>query len=537
LIMSQESYELKVYPLAEEEFIGMVNVQETPVSDQDASLVETVIILDRSGSMGDAARRVTNEIIPLFLSKLSYDEKQVIHFITFDSVSELYSKRIEELKSLAIKARDGTVMAPVISKCQQLLETFDQRKPIRLLIVSDGEVSDIEETQSASSAFVEFLKNHDFSINSQAIRLFTSTSQPDTTALASFLQINNTTTSRLVDISPSDTNDAIADKVADLFRSDNLANGRVLISKDKIFIKYPWESKTTDRLTLTPGDNLFWLNADPKGEISIGEHPVKMEMQQPITLHQFQDLMKEKLDNIVDQMRILKVVGTEETEETVAKMFEYFSETEKDLMMKSSSQNVQHSKVTEILEVVANDEMVKTLCSKQKAEYLRQNNEPIAEQQQSPPRDETDEQIYECLQTLTEELNVMQVKLENIKEESAEQVEHFSLVDEVGIADIGSDEEESLGKEELKEKLENIKEEPKQVQNLLPADEIENADIDSASGSADTGEERDKPTLLERMEQSLRLGVVIEKSSNKKVFWSAIAIPLIAMFIFKMSHH
>jgi hypothetical protein len=370
--MSQNSYELKVYPLAEEEFIGMVNVQETPVSDQDASLVETVIILDRSTSMKDAARRVTNEIIPLFLSKLSYDEKQVIHFITFDSVSELYSKRIEELKSLSITARGNTVMAPAVVKCQQLLEKFDYSKPIRLLTISDGEVSDIAQTENAASVFVEFLKKHDFSINSQAVRLFTSTSQPDTTALASLLQINNTTTTQLADISTSEINDSIAEKIADLFRNDNLANGKNLTTKYKIMIKFPWEFSESAHLTLTPGENLFWLKAVPTSAIKVGEHPVKTVMQQSLTLLKFQDLMKEKLDYIVDHMRILKVVGTDSAENTVRRMLEYFEKKEDELIKKSNFPSVHQKKITKVLNVIAKDENIKTLDPAQKAEYLRQ---------------------------------------------------------------------------------------------------------------------------------------------------------------------
>lgn len=363
---------LKLYPLTDDEFIGTVKVQQTP--KQDTSLLETVIILDKSGSMGDQARRLTNEIIPSFLSKLSYNEKQVIHFITFDSVSNLYSKRIEEMKSLTISGNGGTTMAPAVGICQQIFGTFvnDYGKPIRLLTISDGEIGDMNETEKAAETFVKFLAKHDFTISSQAVRLFTSSSQPDTRGIASLLQVNNTTTSHLLDISSSESNESIAEKIADLFRGDNLANSINLTTKNKIVIKFPWEpTNTSSNLALTPGDNLFWLKAVPSNEIKISGKSIEVALEIPLTMLKFQELMKEMLDYIVDQMKILKVIGTEATEKKVQNMLEYFEKTEDNLIKKSNFPSLHQKKISKVLALIADDKNIKNLDQAQMAEYLR----------------------------------------------------------------------------------------------------------------------------------------------------------------------
>jgi Mg-chelatase subunit ChlD len=159
-----------------------------------------VIILDKSGSMRDEARRVSNEIIPLFLSKLGYTPDDQVTLILFDTECEMYTLPIQNVRSLPVMAYGGTEMAPAVWNCQRVFELSDDSKPVRLLTISDGQVQDQVETEMAAARFVEFLKTKNFTINSQAVRLFTSSSQPDTTALCSLLLLNNLTTSQLTDI-------------------------------------------------------------------------------------------------------------------------------------------------------------------------------------------------------------------------------------------------------------------------------------------------------------------------------------------------
>lgn len=485
--MPQESFEIKIYPLADKKFIGTIKVDEN-LEAQDASLVETVILLDRSYSMGESAKRVANEIIPLFLSKLHYSETQVIHFITFDSKTELYSKQIKELKSLRITARDGTVLATAIEKCQQLFGTFSKGKPIRVLTISDGEVSDIEEAQTAATKLVEFLKLHDFSISSQAVRLFTSSNQPDTTALASLLQINNTSTPRLIDISTFETNNSIAEKIAVLFRYDNLAHGRTLNSTEAIFIKLPWESTASSQLTLAPGDNLFWLKSFPSDEMKVGESSVNVITQQPLTLEKFQKLMRKKVNKITEHMKILKIVGTDEAEETVAQMVEYFKKTEEELMVKSESPEAQQKKITEVLDIIASDDFVKDFDAAQKADYLRQETED---------GDDT-VGLFIDLSDHEEEEEVQELMQPEEKMNDNVPVLDESIINALLM--------KTMSRQRL---MEPIEEEFEEIKSELPS-------------------------FVQQMNQ-LKLRWDSEEDLKKKKFLLAFAIPLLALIVFKMS--
>lgn len=373
----RNEYELKLHPIVEEEFIGTIEIDESSKKNAETmSSIETVIILDRSGSMADAVKRVSNEIIPLFLSKLSYESHQSIHFMTFESKCELFLVTVERMKSLPIRAQGGTNMAPAVRKCEEIFKAFDKSKPIRVLTVSDGQVSDSREAEKAATEFASFCKDSNFSINSQAVRLFTSESQPDTTALCSLLQINNTTSSHLTDISTSESNEVIATKIADLFKDDNLLHGQNLSSKDENIMKFPWESNTS-QLTLVPGVNMLWLKGLPSEDLKIGDESVKVHMQSPVTLLKFQSLIGQKLEFIVDHMKILKVVGTEEAEKDINRILEYFERTEETLTKKSTMVKYFNAdpghkkKISSLLTSIAEDKNVKNFDSAQKAEYLR----------------------------------------------------------------------------------------------------------------------------------------------------------------------
>lgn len=379
--MASSKYECKLYQLDKEEFVGSIkideNVSQADQANNASKHIETVIILDRSGSMGDTARCVTNEIIPLFLSELSYKPTDNIHFITFDSTAQLYSVTVDDMECLPITAMGGTNMAFAVIECQKLFASFTSDKRIRCLTVSDGEVSDPDDTKIAANELVEFLKTRSFSINSQAVRLFTSSNQPDTTALSSMLQLNNTTKTSLVDISTWESNEVIAKKFADLFRSDNFSKGQSMNIESSNIQKFPWEDNQSSQLTLTPGENLFWLKGAPSGDFKVGDTPVEIAQQEPMTLLKFQSLMEEKLDYIIDHMKVLKVIGTEEANEEVEKMVNYFEKKETQLSEKSilvkyfKMKSVFRSKITKVLKTIAEDVSIKDLNSAQKAEYLQ----------------------------------------------------------------------------------------------------------------------------------------------------------------------
>lgn len=387
---NSKPYELKLHPMGEESFIGTIDIDANPSeTSEPPSNIEMVVILDRSGSMGDSVPRMANQIIPLFLAKLRYESRQTVYFITFDSKAQIFTITIERMKSLLIRAQGGTNMEPAIKKCVEIFEAFESGKSIRVLTISDGQVGDQKETAKVAGEFSYFCSSKNFSINSQAVRFFTSEVQPDTTALCSLLQINNVTKSKLADISSKESNEVIATKIAELFINDGLTDNKKLKMDSNAIMKFPWESSTAAaEINLNTGKNLFWMKEKPPKDIKIDDIPVEIKIQPQLTLKKFQALMVDKLDFIVNHMKVLKVVGTEDAKKAVLEIIDYFKKTESDLTENSTL--VKHfkvkalhkNKISDFLTKIAENEEISELNSAQRADYLRESQIGICE---NPP--------------------------------------------------------------------------------------------------------------------------------------------------------
>ncbi|CAF4883686.1 unnamed protein product [Rotaria sp. Silwood1] len=93
--------ELFLYP-NENGFIGKLTLNLSDDSNINESLlsksnVYTIVILDRSGSMGNSVPRFVNEILPLIFKSLNYDNNDIITLITFDSTPNKYTIPIKQL--------------------------------------------------------------------------------------------------------------------------------------------------------------------------------------------------------------------------------------------------------------------------------------------------------------------------------------------------------------------------------------------------------------------------------------------------------
>lgn len=217
---------LKVFP-SNNEFIGEFTVRDDQNEAETSKTIQTIIILDRSGSMGRTVERVTTKIPPLFFSKLSYRKLNQIFFITFKTSTDLHAKVVADFPSIQICSGGGTIMEPAVHKCKEIFEELDSDMPVRVLTISDGEIADQMKTSVAADGLKTFLETKSFFINSKAVRLFTSGSQPDTTALCSLLQINNAIPKSLVDIVVTESDDYIATKMAELFMADNFEKTKI----------------------------------------------------------------------------------------------------------------------------------------------------------------------------------------------------------------------------------------------------------------------------------------------------------------------
>jgi Mg-chelatase subunit ChlD len=385
---------LKAYPLRLSEFIATVNIGKNEFSSvkHQKPSVETVMIIDRSSSMSGHFHAVITRVLPEFFKLLSYDPNDKIHLITFDSSVEKATYQVKDFETLEIHSRGCTYMAPAIEKLHEHLSQISTDKFVRILTISDGEVHDQANVTTASARIYRYASSIDAQINSQAVRLFTSSCQPDTTALCSLLQLNNATPSTLLDIPASTAPKEIAALMEKLFHNDISNKTSQITADSQIFFKNPWDSAPTDSLWLHSGENIFWIK-----ELPTASHNIKIDMEQlreikvetELTLGGFHALVEQKLEFIVNHLKILKIVGTKEALETVSKIVEYFDQQESILQYQKIAKERAgvdselsmrcqrivaraNKKISLILAELANDDKVSELNSAQKADYLRQ---------------------------------------------------------------------------------------------------------------------------------------------------------------------
>jgi hypothetical protein len=328
--LEEEKSNIKLHPVDDNELIATVNID---AKNRGVDAIQTIIILDRSLSMGDQARRLTNDVIPEVLKKMSYDDKKSLNFITFDSIGDSFVATVNQMRTLPIECRGCTNMATGVVIAHKIFETLDPTKPVRLLTISDGIIDDREETEQAANALYNFLEGKNFSINSQAVRFFTSANQPDTTALCSLLRLNNVAKCQLLDLCVRETNDIISTKIAELF-DDGFSGSKVLKSKEKNIMKNPWDRETTDSLRLMPGDNVFWVIGIPKEDFELEDEVIDKVMQPQLSVAEFQIIMEEKMEHIIDHMKILKIIETTEANETISRILKYFMSREEELFIR-----------------------------------------------------------------------------------------------------------------------------------------------------------------------------------------------------------
>ena len=356
------------------------------------SNVSTIVILDRSGSMGNSVPRFVNQILPSIFQSLNYSDNDPITLITFDSTANKYTIPVKQLGSFAIKCQGQTYMAPGIVTLTSFIrnELPKDCHNLRILTISDGEVQDQANVQTQASQLAALIKN-DYIINSQAVRLFTSSSQPDTRAVSSLLQLNNVSNVNLLDLKTTLTNMEISATIASLFSGDSLNRHAILKAEEVILKSNPWQTQSSNTLSLFPGENLFWLSQLPKGDLTIGEIKVNIHMQEGLTVDTYERLLKSKIEYYINQLKILKIVNTGESQKEISDIMNYFQTIESSLLSSEEDVSVllndsslrarlQYLKSTIVrkkksfvmrMSQIANDDKVSQLNSAQQADYLR----------------------------------------------------------------------------------------------------------------------------------------------------------------------
>ncbi|XP_037041145.1 uncharacterized protein LOC119077886 [Bradysia coprophila] len=363
--MAKYVNEMNLYPL-DGQYVAQINVPNGSASTSHFK-TETVIILDRSGSMGDAVERIVRQVLPKFFKNLQCQDNDSFHLIAFDDEVEYYEVKISELSTFDMYARDGTYMYETVKKLSELFEVFHQKQVelLRILTISDGEISDTEDTIRAADRLATFVKKFNISVNSQAVRWY---GKADTTALCCLLQLNNVTKSNLVESCYEEGVDATAKIWADLFAGDKLMTDLVLKGDKDIFLKNPWDTEATNNLRLQSGENVFWCKEKPT-DLKIDTKSVKKTVNTSITYEKLQQLLYERIDVVIDHMKMLKIIESSSAQETMKLILDYFKRIEKEV----PPTGAEGFKFSDIIESILKDEKVKHLSDAEKAEYLKES--------------------------------------------------------------------------------------------------------------------------------------------------------------------
>jgi hypothetical protein len=347
------------------QYISSINYKPPPNRPQVTTKPEFIIVLDRSGSMRDSVRRIVTEILPIFFKRLGYDDTDSIHLLTFSDDDEYSLTPVNGLTSMTTFDQGGTCMFPAVRRLTSLFQAFEESsvEALRILAVSDGLISDQDGTEKAASELAKFAKSFSISINSQAVRW----EQPsaDTRALCSLLQLNNVKPAQMLDTKLLMPNEDIAEAWARLFLDDQLTTGTTLTSREKVFLKNPWDEEATAKVRLQNGSNTVWMTQMPS-DMKVDDAPVSVsEAREELNYETLYELMKEKYNYVVNQMKVHKVVSTRESVVTMHRIVTYFKRVEIEVRAPAGTKMF-----SKLLEDIANDKNVAFMSPEELKAYL-----------------------------------------------------------------------------------------------------------------------------------------------------------------------
>ena len=395
--------QLEVYQSLDN-YIGKVYISNDLVKQNIShSKLGTIVVLDRSGSMGSTFFKLMNRILPNIFRKLGYHEDSpVISLVTFESKVEVHETTVGGFSKLKLSSQGETYMAPAMYQVEDIMTNWIayHHNNYRILAISDGELNDQNETVIAAEKVKAVIKKNKFNVNSHAIRFFTSNDEPDTRGLSSIMQYNTITSPSLKDVTIGMSEEEIVDIIYPLFANDGFDTKIVLKNslKEKLFKKEPW-SEGEAKIQLFPGENIFWINKDINDKIDKNklivkminhkEANVKIIKKESLSFDNYQKIINPKIDFYIQKMKILKILNTQDALDEMENIINFFSKFENSLSANSTENQLLDkkigSRVQQIRNIIAkrtntlqnklnsikNDENINNLNSKQQAEYLR----------------------------------------------------------------------------------------------------------------------------------------------------------------------
>ena len=405
VIMDESEMLLRIFPIGSSGFIGKINVTNNMLKECSIrSEYSTVVLLDRSGSMRGWVRKITRELLPKALLSLGYSQKDKIIILAFDDVVEKVVLTVEDLKNCELRARGGTCMKPAVDQLKSILkEVTAEGNGVRIITISDGQIFDQPQTKIAADDLCSEFKNS-IRINSQAIQIFSSSyANPDSIALCSLLQLNNTKSSLLGNIfGDSMSEDEQVGKISDLIKGDGLEFCLELKTDLASLKKNLWDAKFINKLNLEKGENTFWINPSTVDGLccsdiclTLGKVPVTVILESAQDdLNKVSDLLSAQFKHVFEYLKVLRIVNSDSTKELMINIVQKFQDLESQLVFKEESQisaldvlaitdmssrmvylrhEIRKRKAGFSMKMaqIVNDNTIDALNSAQKAEYLQ----------------------------------------------------------------------------------------------------------------------------------------------------------------------
>ena len=301
---------------------------------------EFIMILDVSGSMSSWVHNLVTNIIPRGLNLLNYADSDIIHLITFQSYVNYYRITVGELKNNSnITGNGGTSMANVYEKVKSVLNSSGIGKNYRILVLSDGIISDQEKTLEEAEKIKNFVKSSNYSISVGSIRYDSGYGMADTRAISSVLRLNtdNTKTRVLTEVSSSDKNETISQKIYQLFKDDYFQTDFSMTSDKIKFGIDPW-NEGSNTVKLNEGRNIVFADKDPtlenvgifeNGQLKYKKDDFKNGYK--LTYSNYNSLLGAKIQMTSRKVRINKTTGSKEALAENKKIIDYFENFEKKL--------------------------------------------------------------------------------------------------------------------------------------------------------------------------------------------------------------
>ena len=365
-------------------YVGKLDITKMNFEKSNQDLI-FIVILDVSGSMGQTVQRFVNIILPNLLQKLNFTSN--INLITFSDCVKIYKGDCNYFSTLELKAYGCTYMNKAIDELEKIFQKIQKKTSVRILSISDGELHDQEETVEKASNLYNKFKDY-FIVNSQAVRLYTSSSEPETKGMGSLMQFSNITEPQLIDIQANNDLFDISDEITNLFKNDGLGCSLYIKNNENIFMENPW-SEASNELRLIKGENVFWLNKVPnKVELynNINNKnliELKIEICENITIKNYQNILENKIKFFYQKLKVLKVVDTESASMEINKIINYFDTFENMLNLENIDNEV-NLKESEKYKISSRAFLLKKLIEKRNLSISHkmkeiQNNDKVSQ--------------------------------------------------------------------------------------------------------------------------------------------------------------